>query len=230
MGFFKDKIYEEIHYPTVGKYGCRAFSSVWYHDHLEVCKLILEYFDDNNPTIAQFVCSVMHDAAESDNYEVCEMIVNAAGIKNPANDDGDTPLHKAAAEGYIKICKLILENVADKCPIAANGLTLLHCSARSGQSETCEMILEDIDKEESSIQCFKCYVCKKELRTKATFVAHYAKVHKGVEPRGMTPYEYASISYPMTLSQYHIDKIFQKYLYIPETDPRTGERIIEKKT
>ena len=41
----------------------------------------------------------------------------------------------------------------------------------------------------------------------------------------MTPYEYASISYPMNMSQYHIDKIFRKYLDIPETDPRTGERI-----
>ena len=45
----------------------------------------------------------------------------------------------------------------------------------------------------------------------------------------MTPYEYASISYPMNMSQYHIDKIFRKYLDIPETDPRTGKRItIEK--
>ena len=49
-----------------------------------------------------------------------------------------------------------------------------------------------------------------------------------MEPRGMTPYEYSSISYPMNMSQYHTDKIFRKYLDIPETDPRTGERIIEK--
>ena len=42
-------------------------------------------------------------------------------------------------------------------------------------------------------------------------------------------HEYASISYPMNMSQYHIDKIFRKYLDIPETDPRTGKRItIEK--
>ena len=41
----------------------------------------------------------------------------------------------------------------------------------------------------------------------------------------MTPYEYASISYPMNMSQYHIDKIFRKYLDIPETDPRTGKII-----
>ena len=50
-----------------------------------------------------------------------------------------------------------------------------------------------------------------------------------MDPRGMTPYEYASISYPMNMSQYHIDKVFRKYLDIPETDPRTGKRItIEK--
>ena len=29
----------------------------------------------------------------------------------------------------------------------------------------------------------------------------------------------------MNMSQYHIDKIFRKYLDIPETDPRTGKRI-----
>ena len=109
------------------------------------------------------------------------MIVNTAGIKNknPANDDGDTPLHKAATEGHVKICKLILENVVVKCPITHKGITPLHCSARSGHSETCEMILQNIDKEEASIQCFKCYLCKKELKTKRTFVAHYARVHKG---------------------------------------------------
>ena len=33
----------------------------------------------------------------------------------------------------------------------------------------------------------------------------------------------------MNMSQYRIDKIFRKYLDVPETDPRTGKRItIEK--
>ena len=75
MDYFKDKIYEEVHYPTNGKYGCRAFSTALNHNNLKVCKLILEYFDANNPMIAQFVCSKFHDAAESGDYEIFELIV-----------------------------------------------------------------------------------------------------------------------------------------------------------
>ena len=236
MDYFKDKIYEEVYFPTDGEYGCRAFSTALYHDNLEVCKLILEYFDANNPMIAQFVCSKFHDAAESGGYEIFELIVNASGVKNknPVNDDGETPLHKAATGGHVKICKLILENVVDKCPIAGKGLTPLHCSARAGYSETSEMILQNIDKEEASIQCFKCYVCRKEPKTKPEFLAHYASDHEGVDPRGMTPYEYAvyklryyyeSYGHTYTKNLYRTAEIFRKYLEIPETDPITGEMI-----
>ena len=241
MDYFKDKGYKEIHYPpdkgyACENYACAAFSTANSNDHLEVCKLILEYFDDKSPKIG-CIYSEFHIAAEFGYYEVCELIMNAEGIKNknPVNEDhGETPLHKAATEGHVKICKLILENVVDKCPIAHKGITPLHCSARSGHSETCELILQNIDKEEASIQCFKCYVCRKEFKTKPEFLAHYASDHEGVDPRGMTPYEYAvyklrvyyeSYGHTYTKNLYRTAEIFRNYLEIPETDPITGEMI-----
>ena len=182
LDYFKDKSRKKQN--PIDNLATETFTTAMYHGHVEVCKLIVEYFDNINQKIG-FVYSDFHKSALGGYYDDCELIMNvfnAAGIKNknPANgDQGETPLHKAAKNGHVKICKLILENVVDKCPIADKGITPLHCSARSGHSETCEMILQNIDKEEASIQCFKCYVCKKEHETKRTFLAHYARVHQG---------------------------------------------------
>ena len=226
MDYFKDKSVKKK--KSIQNLATETFSTAMYQGHLEVCKLILEYFDEKNAKI-EFVYEDFHEAALLGHYHLCELIMNifhAAGIKdkNPANEDpgdqGETPLHKAAKNGHVKICKLILENVVDKCPISEKGMTPLHWSARCGHSETCQMILQNIDKEEASIQCFKCYVCKEELRTKEEFSAHYASDHEGVEPSGMTPYDYAVYK-----RHYCTAEVFRKYLEIPETDPRTGERI-----
>ena len=226
MDYFKDKSVQKK--KSIQNLATDTFSTAMYQGHLEVCKLILEYFDEKNAKIG-FVYSDFHDAALKGYYYICELIMNAfnaVGIKNknPANEDpgdqGETPLHKAAKNGHFKICKLILENVVDKCPISEKGMTPLHWSDRCGRLETCQMILKNIDKEEASIQCFKCYVCKEELITKEEFSAHYASDHEGVEPRGMTPYDYAVYK-----RHYCTAEVFRKYLEIPETDPRTGERI-----
>ena len=251
MDYLKDKSYEEKNPLEMGT-GRAPFALAMKNDHLEVCKLILEYFDDKNPrTRFAYSSTVFHDAAYSD-YDVCELIMNefkAAGIKNknPANNDGVTPLHNAASNGIVNICKLIIDNVQDKCPIAENGITPLHWSAMYGHSELCELFLQNITKEEASIQCNMCYVCfackqttlkytslKDELKTKPEFLAHYASDHEGVDPRGMTPYEYAvyklryyyeSYGHTYTKKLYRTLEIFRKYLEIPETDPITGEII-----
>ena len=41
--------------------------------------------------------------------------------KNPATNDGWTPLHCAAREGDFETCKLFLENIEDKMPKTQDG-------------------------------------------------------------------------------------------------------------
>ena len=47
---------------------------------------------------------------------VCQLIVENAIVKNPKNDNGDTPLHSDAGNGHLAICELIVENAYEKNP------------------------------------------------------------------------------------------------------------------
>ena len=137
-----------------------------------------------------------HDAAWSGEFEFCKkimnlMIKNNVKDKNPKDKHGDTPLHKAAVNGHYMICKLLMDNIENKCPIAKCGRIPLHLAA-AGRSttrrkKTIEMILQNITKEEASIQCYKCYICKLEVsmqpRPKTAFENHFASEHGGKEPR-----------------------------------------------
>ena len=64
--------------------------------------------------------------------------------KNPARNDGVTPLFIAAQKGYFKICSLIVENVEDKNPARNNGITPLYIAAKNGHFEICKMIIENL--------------------------------------------------------------------------------------
>ena len=65
--------------------------------------------------------------------------------KNPANNEGDTPLSFAAQEGYFEICKLIIENVEDKNPANNSGSTPLSYAAEKGHFEICKLIIENVE-------------------------------------------------------------------------------------
>ena len=45
------------------------------------------------------------------------------GDKNPAKNDGGTPLHCSARNGYTAISRLIIEKIADKNPATYHGWT-----------------------------------------------------------------------------------------------------------
>ena len=75
--------------------------------------------------------------------------------KNPAKDDGATPLHLAALndrKGHFEICKLIVENVEDKNPAAKDGSTPRYIAAKRGHFDIHKLILksmENANKEEN---------------------------------------------------------------------------------
>ena len=60
--------------------------------------------------------------------------------KNPADNDGWTPLDAAAHEGHFKICEFILEKLENKNPGRNDGWTPLHSAAQSGHFMICEFI------------------------------------------------------------------------------------------
>ena len=55
--------------------------------------------------------------------EICKMILEEVDDKNPAMDDGWTPLHLAAKNGHLEIYKLISKNVSVKNPKTNSGVT-----------------------------------------------------------------------------------------------------------
>jgi ankyrin repeat protein len=66
--------------------------------------------------------------------------------KNPAMNDGWTPLHRAAYDGHLEVVKYIAEHLEDKNPAADDGWTPLHIAAQEGHLEIVKYIagyLED---------------------------------------------------------------------------------------
>ena len=175
-----------------------------------------------------------HDAALYGEFEFCNnimnlMIKNNVKDKNPKDHYGQTPLHHAASNGHHMICKLLMDNTENKCPIAKCGRIPLHRAAETGRKKTIEMILQNITKEEASIQCYKCYICKMEVSMerpacpKTAFENHFASEHQGKEPRGMTSYEYSCNE---TYADQETKDIFRKVLEISETADVTKRKIM----
>ena len=53
--------------------------------------------------------------------EVCRIILERCEDKNPADEDGETPLHRAAEWGRLEVCRLILERCEDPNPADETG-------------------------------------------------------------------------------------------------------------
>ena len=75
-------------------------------------------------------------------FDICQSILSRAANKNPANEDGTTPLHDAAIEGHLDIVRLFLANVDEKNPEDTESReTPLHFAARGGHLDICREIL-----------------------------------------------------------------------------------------
>ena len=164
-------------------------------------------------------CTPLHEATSSnEDFEVTQLLLESSSNPEAVDKENNTPLHNAAANGHHEICKLIMDNVENKCPIAKDGKIPLHFAARYDHTETIEVILKNITIEEASLQFYKCHICKEEFSMqpcpKTAFEKHFVSKHGGIEPRGMTPCEYAVYK-----NERESAEIFQKYL-----EPKNGTK------
>ena len=68
------------------------------------------------------------------------MLLTNSIEKNPADDQGDTPLHYAAINGNLEMCNLIISNTQDKNPANDRGKTPLDHAKSFGYSEISKLI------------------------------------------------------------------------------------------
>ena len=59
--------------------------------------------------------------------------------KNPADNEGFTPLYVAAQNGHYEVCQIILENVINKNPACHNGTTPFYMAAQNGHVDLCKL-------------------------------------------------------------------------------------------
>ena len=90
---------------------CRLVSNVW------------KGFVDCQTSLWEKVPTHLYiEAAGEGRLNICRLLIQNGQNKNPANQNGATPLHYAALKGHLEICRLIIENVQEKNP-ANQGVT-----------------------------------------------------------------------------------------------------------
>ena len=66
--------------------------------------------------------------------------------KNPANDQGVTPLHLAAEMGHIESVEIIFEWADDKCPMDFDeGWTPFHLASKEGHLSIVQFFLKNLE-------------------------------------------------------------------------------------
>ena len=102
------------------------------NNHLSICRVIFDTFEDKNPKISHGQ-TMLHWAAEFGYLHVCIMIMENILDKNPEDDEHETPFHLAAKNGNLEVCQLILENTSKKNPKDGNGVTPLQLATEQGE-------------------------------------------------------------------------------------------------
>ena len=64
--------------------------------------------------------------------------------KNPADENGFTPLHEAAVQGQLQVCNYIMAYLKNKNPGDNQGQTPLHKATFQGNLDICKAIMKKI--------------------------------------------------------------------------------------
>ena len=75
--------------------------------------------------------------------DVFRLIFEKAEDKNPAEENGLTPLHIAADRNLLEICRLIMEKAGNKNPANERGITPLHSLTICSNPDGCSHIIND---------------------------------------------------------------------------------------
>ena len=91
---------------------------------------------------------------------IAKIYLNQAEVKNPEDDEGNSPLRYAALDGQTGLYKLFSDHLVDKNPVVTKGCfkgkTMLHLAARNGHFEICQFIIANTqDKNPVSTGDFK---------------------------------------------------------------------------
>ena len=84
------------------------------------------------------------DAAENGDINIIKNMVEYGREKNPAEEDGTTPLHIAASNGHVDIVQLILQNADETNPADKDGITPLHTASGFGHVSVVQLILQNV--------------------------------------------------------------------------------------
>ena len=126
------------------------------NNHLSVCQVIFDTFEDKNPKVSNGQ-TMLHWAAEFGYLHVFIMIMENILDKNPEDDDRQTPLHLAAKNGHLEVCQLILENTSEKNPKDGDGVTPLQLATEQGEM--------------SLIKLFRSF--KKKILLSRLYISHF---------------------------------------------------------
>ena len=91
----------------------------------------------------------MRSSFKTDHLEICKLILGKIDIKNPADNEGWTPLHLAAFNGHLDFCQMIIEQI-DYNHLANNDKTEeewtpLHWAVHKGHVDVCRLIITKAD-------------------------------------------------------------------------------------
>ena len=87
----------------------------------------------------------MRSSLKTDHLEICKLILGKIDIKNPADNEGWTPLHLAAFNGHLDFCQMIIEQI-DYNHLTNNDKTEeewtpLHWAVHKGHEDVCRLII-----------------------------------------------------------------------------------------
>ena len=124
--------------------------------NVELCNIFLENIGDNSPgyvgstpfhLAANLGISLvwtppcLYDSSVKD-MKICKLFIEKFPMKNPADDNGITPLHIAARKGNFDFFMLIAQSIFNINPKTNNGSTPLHFAAYEGHYNICQAIIE----------------------------------------------------------------------------------------
>ena len=78
------------------------------NNHLDLCRLIIDYAEDKNPE-SKCGNTLLHKAAKDGNLSLYQLIIDKIEDKNPKNIHGDTPFHIAAENGHLEMCQILFD-------------------------------------------------------------------------------------------------------------------------
>ena len=132
----------------------------------------------------------------TDHLGICKYLIEKMGNKNPADNNGWTPLHLAAFNGNVEITKQLIDylDTDDLQPSTKSDLnydedklTPIHWAAFKGHSEVCKMIMDKSTEKSPrspegntplhyAVYGGKCNVCKGSLISEGIFTTFSKKI------------------------------------------------------